>query len=81
MSHMMKTFLNDREKAFSSMDKKKIIAYCNKYGIDVPKDEEKFWAGVHSAVCHLFLNPSSNISIEQYNKSYKWLKDHKYKIN
>lgn len=80
MQPLMRTFLKDRDAAFSSMDKKKILAYCNKYGIDVPKDEEKFWAGVHKAVCSLFLNPDSIITITQYNNSYNWLKEHGYDV-
>ena len=78
MSNIMKEFVKDRNNALSSMDKKRILAYCNKYGIDVPKNEEDFWAGIHQAICNLYLSPNSNISIEKYHSSYDWLKNHGY---
>lgn len=70
---MPENFIKDRNEAFTSMDKDKIVAYCKKYEISIPEDETEFWAGVHKAVCNLFLLEDSPISIEQYNKSYEWL--------
>lgn len=66
-------YIQDRNEAFASMDKEKILAYCKKYKIKVPEDEETFWVGVHKAICNLFLSENSPISLEQYNKSYEWL--------
>lgn len=71
-------YIQDRNEAFSSMDKEKILAYCKKYDIQMPEDEDVFWAGVHKTVCNLFLLENSPISIEQYNKSYDWLTEHGY---
>lgn len=78
MEDFAKDFIKDRDKAFSSMDKEKILAYCKKYDIQIPEDEDVFWAGVHKTVCNLFLLENSPISIEQYNKSYDWLTEHGY---
>lgn len=72
----MDDFEKDRNEAFASMDEEKIKAYCKKYGILIPENEEIFLMGVHKAVCNLFLLPDSPISIEQYNKSYDWLVEH-----
>lgn len=73
-----KEFIKDRNEAFISMDKEKIIAYCKKYEITMPEEENDFWAGVHKVICNLFLLEDSPISIEQYNKSYEWLATHGY---
>ena len=74
----MEEFIKDRNEAFTSMNKEKLLAYCEKYGIAIPEDETTFWAGVHKSVCNLYLLENSPISIEQYNKSYDWLKEHGY---
>ena len=72
----MDDFVKDRNEAFASMDKEKIRAYCNKYKIALPEEDEVFWMGVHKAVCNLFLLEDSPITLEQYNESYKWLAHH-----
>lgn len=74
----MDEFIKDRIEAFTSMDKEKILAYCRKYKITLPKDEVTFWAGVHKAVCNLYLLEEDSISKEQYDKSYDWLAEHGY---
>lgn len=71
-------FIKDRNETFASMDKEKIIAYCKKYGIEIPEDETVFWAGIHKGVCNMFLLEDSPITIEQYHKSYDWLEEHGY---
>lgn len=71
-------FIKDRNEAFISGDEEKIKAYCEKYGIEIPENEEIFWAGVHKSICNLFLVESNGITIEQYDKSYNWLIDHGY---
>ena len=69
----MDNFEKDRNEAFASMDEKKIKEYCNKYNINIPKDENIFWMAVHKVICYLYLNENSHITLEQYNKSYEWL--------
>ena len=68
----------DRNEAFSSMDKDKILAYCRKYKILVPEKEDIFWAGVHKTVCMLYETEDNVISDEQYNNSINWLTSHGY---
>ena len=74
----MEEFIKDRNEAFASMDKDKIIAYCKKYRITIPDDENVFWAGVHKIICVLYSSDHSSISKEQYDKSYEWLASHGY---
>lgn len=71
-------FIKDRNEAFASGDKQKILDYCEKYGVTIPEDDTTFWAGVHKTICNLFLLEDSPISIEQYNKSYDWLAENGY---
>lgn len=71
-----KEFIKDRNEAFASGDKEKLLAYCKKYNIHIPKNEDTFWAGIHKAICNLYLIDNSPISIEQYNESYDWLIAH-----
>lgn len=75
---MDKNFIKKRNETMATKDKNKIIAYCEEYGIEIPENEEVFWAGVHKCVCNLFLNNDSNISLESYNESYDWLERHGY---
>lgn len=74
----VKEFIKDRNEAFSSADKEKIIAYCKKYHISIPEDEELFWAGVHKSVCNLYLLEDSPINMKQFITSSNWLREHGY---
>ena len=71
----MSDFIKERNKALLSLDEKKIDTYMQKYNPNYkkPKDEKTYWAGVHKAICNLFLVPENNITLEQYEKSYQWL--------
>jgi len=71
-------FVKERNEAFLSKDKDKIMEYCEKYDIQVPDNEDDFWAGVHKAICNLFLLEDTPVAIEQYNESYHWLSEHGY---
>lgn len=73
-----KEFIKDRNEALASGDKDKILAYCKKYNITIPDNENTLWAGIHKAICNMYLLENSPISIEQYNKSYDWLAEHDY---
>ena len=74
----MEKFEKERNEAFASMNKDKIIAYCKKYDIYIPEDENVFWAGVHKTVCYLFLLKNTPINTDQYLYSYHWLKRNGY---
>ena len=74
----IKEFINDRYEAMLSLDKKKIIAYCNKYNISVPLDDEIFWAGVHKTICNLYFSENTRVTLKQYTTSCDWLQKHGY---
>lgn len=43
-------YVHDRDEALLSMDKAKIVAYMQKWGVNmIPTDETVFWAAVHKA--------------------------------
>ena len=69
----MDEFIKDRDEAFASGDIEKVRAYCKKYDIKIPEDENIFKAGMHKAICNMYLMPDSKINLEQYNRSYEWL--------
>ena len=69
----MDEFIKDRDEAFASGDIEKVKAYCEKYEIEIPEDENIFKAGMHTAICNMYLMPDSKISLEQYERSYEWL--------
>lgn len=62
----------------TSFDKGRIIKYCKQLGIEIPEDEEIFWASVHKAICKLFLHEDSTIGTEQFNESFNWLTSRGY---
>ena len=74
----MTNFVKERNEALLSGDEEKIIAYCKKYGINIPENKEVFWAGIHKSICNLYVYGNNSITLEQYNKSYEWLAKHGY---
>lgn len=77
----MDNFIEERNSALLSLDKDKIIAFDKKYGIKIPEDEQVFWAGVHKAICNLYLVEDNKITIEQYMRSAEWLKENGFSPN
>ena len=67
-------FVKERDEAMLSLNKEKIVAYCKKYGVPIPKNETVFWAGVHKTI--LYLNAATK---EQKEKSAAWLVEHGFK--
>ncbi len=58
MKALLHTFTKDRREALLSFDEEKIIAFCDKYGAEVPPKshpnyDKIFWGGVAKAVLHL----------------------------
>ena len=72
----MKKFVKDRNEALLSLDKEKIVAYCKKYGVPVPKNEIVLWAGVHKGIVTM-----SAASDEQKKDSMRWLIEHGFSPN
>ena len=68
---MVGEFVKERNEAFFSLDKEKIIAYCKKYNVEIPKDELVFWAGVRYAILGI-----ASANDEQKNEARQWLISH-----
>lgn len=64
----IKLFLKERDEALQSLDKEKILAYCEKYGAPCPSGELAFWGGVYKAV---YMLPSSSPELKE--KARQWL--------
>ena len=64
----IKEFIKERNEAFFSLDKDKIIAYCKKHNAEIPEDEVVFWAGVRYAI--LGIASSTN---DQREEARHWL--------
>lgn len=66
-------FVKERNEALFSLDRKKIEAYCAKYGdidsANVP--DVVFWAGVYKAICEIKNAPEKKVQIAR-----TWLKAH-----
>ena len=69
----LEEFRKDRDEALASGDPDKMKAYCKKYDINIPEDENIFLAGMHKAICNMYLMSNSKISLDQYERSYNWL--------
>lgn len=71
----MEDFIKERNEALLSLDRERILAYGKKYNVKFPEDEKIFWAGIHKAICSLYLIPVNKITKSQYEKSKEWLKE------
>lgn len=73
----MNDFVKERNDALLSLDENKIDAYMKKYNPRFKKPENKkvYWASIHKSICNLFLVESNDITLEQYERSYKWLSE------
>lgn len=67
---MPNVYVKERDKAFLSLDKQKILMFCRKWHICVPDDETVFWCGVHKVIVNI-----NSATEEQKRKSYEWLKE------
>lgn len=45
------TMMSERNEALLSLDAHKILAYADKYGVQMPSDPDAFWAVIHKARC------------------------------
>lgn len=67
-------FVRRRNDALLSLDKKKIRAFAEEYGIPLPREELVFWGSVHKAICNI-----ETISEERKEASRDYLKHHGFK--
>lgn len=64
-------FVRERNRALMNMDENELIAFCNKYDIEIPSDKEIFWAGMHKARLQVLSIPD-----DEKKKSAAWLIAH-----
>ena len=67
-------FVKERNEAMFSLEKEKIVAYCKKYGIHIPENEQVFWAGVYKYILSIENSPEH---LRQ--KAIEWLDGHGFK--
>lgn len=70
---MLESFVKERNDALFSLDRKKIEAYCARYG-DIKTDELSdlvFWAGVYKAICAIKNAPEDKVRTAR-----TWLASH-----
>lgn len=67
----MNKYAKERNRAFLSLDEKKIRAFCKKWGLAIPQNERAFWAGVHKVIYH-----TTAATAEQKANSAAWLREH-----
>lgn len=68
---VMNRYVRERNEAFLSLDKKKILKFCKEWHICAPKDETVFWCGVHKVIVN-----TDAATEEQKRNSLEWLKEH-----
>ena len=64
-------FVKERNEALFSLDRDRIVEHSKKYGLEPPKDELVFWAGVYKCICQITSAPEALL-----NQAKCWLHDH-----
>ena len=72
----LKETVRERNEAFMSLDREKILAYMSKNEMPVPKAEKMFWVSVHMARLGIKTMPE-----EEKEKSRQWLKENGFSGN
>ena len=49
----MQQYIEDRDRALFSLDRRRIEAYAQKYQISLPGDSRSFWAVVYKAILQI----------------------------
>ena len=73
---IMTEFIQDRNEALLSLDREKIIEYCQKYGARFSSNEKVFWASVHKARIAIKSFPET-----EKEKSRKWLRENGFRTD
>lgn len=71
---IMNRYARERNEAFLSLDKKKILKFCKIWHICVPTNDIVFWCGVHKVIVN-----TDAATEEQKRNSLEWLKEHGFK--
>lgn len=72
---MVAEMVQDRNEALLSLNEELIRAYCKKWDVDLPKEAQEFWEGVHIARIQVKSFPEKVKRV-----SYAWLQKHKSRI-
>lgn len=68
---MVNRYVKERNEAFLSLDKNKIMMFCRRWHICLPTDETVFWCGVHKVVAN-----TASATEDQKERSIAWLTEH-----
>jgi len=66
----LKETVRERNEAFTSLDREKILAYMERNGMTMPRGERMLWASVHMARLGI-----KTMSEEEKEKSRQWLRE------
>ena len=72
---MSAKMIRDRNEALLSLDENTIKAYCKKWEVPLPDNEQEFWEGVHVARIQV-----KNFPEKVKRESYAWLQKNKSRI-
>lgn len=64
-------FVKERDEVLFSLDRKRIEKYLRKRGIEVPKNDIVFWAGIYKGICNTTTAPADLVL-----KAKSWLYAH-----
>lgn len=70
----IKKFVKERDDAMLSLDKEKIVAYCKKYDVPIPENEQVFLAGVYKSILAIKSSPE-----HLRREANEWLDGHGFK--
>ncbi len=70
----IKKFVKERNEAMLSLDKEKIAAYCKKYDVPIPENDQVFWAGVYKSILAIKSSPE-----HLRREANEWLDEHGFK--
>ena len=70
----IKKCLKELNEVMFSLEKEKIVAYCKKYDVPIPENDQVFWAGVYKSILAIENSPEH---LRQ--KAIEWLDVHGFK--
>ena len=71
MKARIASFVKERNEVLFSLDRDRIEAYFGNQGVELPKDDIVFWAGVYKSICNITGAPA-----ELVQKAKDWLHAH-----
>ncbi len=71
MKARIASFVKERNEVLFSLDRDRIEVYFGNQGVELPKDDIVFWAGVYKSICNITGAPA-----ELVQKAKDWLHAH-----